>query len=109
MFNAVWNYIQAFSAGVIALGGAGTIFVGLYRWAKKPDQNRDDLIKEHSDKLDKDYESIQDLQGKQKKTEQDMQILMQSMLALMSHAIDGNHMEELKQTRDDLQKYLIRR
>jgi hypothetical protein len=36
-------------------------------------------------------------------------ILMKSMLALMSHSIDGNHMEDLKQTRDDLQEYLIRR
>lgn len=109
MVSTIWDFLQAFSAGVIALGGAGTIFVALYRWTKKPDVNRDALIKEHGEKLDKDYESIQYLQEKQKKTEQDMQILMQSMLALMSHAIDGNHMEDLKQTRDDLQKYLIRR
>ena len=36
-------------------------------------------------------------------------IYVKSMLALMTHAIDGNHTDELKQARDDLQKYLIRR
>ena len=34
---------------------------------------------------------------------------MKSILALMSHAIDGNHQEELKMARDDMQNYLLRR
>jgi hypothetical protein len=36
-------------------------------------------------------------------------VLMKSILALMSHSIDGNHLEELKIARDDMQDYLLRR
>ena len=33
----------------------------------------------------------------------------QGILALMSHAINGNDVEKLKEARDDLEKYLVNR
>lgn len=109
MINQLWNFIQVASAGIITLGGAGAIFVALYRWAKKPDINRDEKIKGHDEKLDNDNRRLNDLERKQAETEEATQIMMKSMLALMTHAIDGNHVEELKKARDDMQEYLIRR
>ena len=109
MVEQLWSIIQVLCAGIITLGGAGAIIVGLYKWAKKPDQNRDELLKGHTEKLERDYKSIKDLQKRQSETDEAMQVLMKSMLALMSHAIDGNHTEELKKARDDMQNYLIRR
>ena len=109
MIEELWKGIQVFCAGVMAIGSAGTIFVGLYRWFKKPDVNRDEKIKEHDDKLDNDFRDIKELKKRQEETDEAMQILMKSMLALMSHSIDGDHIEELKMARDDMQNYLIRR
>lgn len=109
MIEEIWKGIQVFCAGVMAIGSAGTIFVGLYRWFKKPDMNRDEKIKEHDDKLDNDFRDIKELKKRQEETDKAMQILMKSMLALMSHSIDGDHIEELKIARDDMQNYLIRR
>lgn len=109
MIEEIWKGIQVFCAGVMAIGSAGTIFVGLYRWFKKPDMNRDEKIKEHDDKLDNDFRDIKELKKRQEETDEAMQILMKSMLALMSHSIDGDHIEELKIARDDMQNYLIRR
>lgn len=109
MIEQLWNAIQVICAGIIVLGGAGGIIVGLYKWAKKPDQNRDEMLKGHEDKLEKDYKAITELQKRQGETDEALQVIMKSMLALMSHAIDGNHTEELKQARDDMQNYLIRR
>lgn len=109
MIQQLWNIIQVASAGIITIGGAGAIFVGLYRWAKKPDINRDEKLKEHDGKLDKDFQRINDLEKKQAETEEALQILMRSMLALMTHSIDGNNTEELKKARDDMHEYLIRR
>ena len=109
MIEELWKGIQVFCAGVMAIGSAGTIFVGLYRWFKKPDVNRDEKIKEHEDKLDNDFRDIKELKKRQEETDEAMQILMKSMLALMSHSIDGDHIEELKMARDDMQNYLIRR
>ena len=109
MLEQLWNVIQVFATGVIAIGGAGAIFVGLYRWAKKPDINRDEKLKGHDDMLDNDNKRINELEKKAQETEEALQIIMKSMLALMSHSIDGNHTDELKKARDDMQEYLIRR
>ena len=105
----LWNFIQVASAGIITLGGAGTIFVGLYRWFKKPDINRDEKLKGHDEKLDNDNRRLNELEKKQAETEEALQILMKSMLALMTHSIDGNHTEELEKARDDMHEYLIKR
>lgn len=109
MLEQLWNIIQVFATGVIAIGGAGAIFVGLYRWAKKPDINRDEKLKGHDEKLDNDNRRLNELERKANETDEALQIIMKSMLALMSHSIDGNHTDELKKARDDMQEYLIRR
>ena len=109
MLEAFWNGIQVFATGVIAIGGAGAIFVGLYRWAKKPDLNRDEKIKEHEDKLVNDFQRINELEKKQEKMDADLTIIMQSLTAIMTHAIDGNHTEELKKKRDAMMDYLSKR
>ena len=109
MIEELRNATSLFASWVISIGGAGAIFVGLYRWFKKPDVNRDEKIKEHEDKLDNDFRDIKELKKRQEETDEAMQILMKSMLALMSHSIDGDHIEELKMARDDMQNYLIRR
>lgn len=109
MLEQLWHVIQVMSAGIITLGGAAGIFVGLYRWAKKPDIDRDEKLKGHDEMLDNDNKRLNNLEKKQSETDEALQIMMKSMLALMSNAIDGNHKEELKLARDDMQNYLIRR
>lgn len=105
----LWNFIQVASAGIITLGGAGAIFVGLYRWFKKPDINRDEKLKGHDEKLDNDNRRLNELEKKQAETEEALQVLMRSMLALMTHSIDGNHTKELEKARDDMHEYLTKR
>ena len=105
----LWDFIDKVSSSILAVGGAGAMFVALYRWAKKPDINRDEKLKGHDEMLDNDNKRIKELEEKQVDTEEALQILMKSMLALMSHSIDGNHTDELKKARDDMQEYLIRR
>jgi hypothetical protein len=109
MISQLWDFIQVASAGVITLGGAGAIFVGLYRWFKKPDINRDEKLKGHDEKLDNDNRRLNELEKKQVETEEALQILMKGMLALMTHSIDGNHTDELEKARDDMHEYLIKR
>lgn len=97
------------AGSVITIGGAGAVIIGLIKWAKKPDQTRDEKVKEHDETLKKHTELLERDHRRLQELEEGNKIMMQSMLALMSHSIDGNHIEDLKQARDDLQKYLIRR
>ena len=65
MIEELRNATSLFASWVISIGGAGAIFVGLYRWFKKPDVNRDEKIKEHEDKLDNDFRDIKELKKRQ--------------------------------------------
>lgn len=109
MAEELWNIIQIASAGIITLGGAGTIIVALVKWAHKPASDRDDRLKRHEEMLDNDNKRIKELEKSRMETDEAINILMKSMLALMSNAIDGNHVEELKLAKDDMQNYLIKR
>ena len=102
MIDTVWQFVQILCTGIITVGGAGAIIASIYRWSKNPDKERDEKLKKHSEALDRDNKRLRELEESNK-------IIMQSMLALMSHELDGNHHEELKQARDELQSYLIRR
>lgn len=109
MIENFWSVVQAGCAAVIMLGGTASIFVGLYRWAKKPDTDRDEKLKGHDQKLDNDNRRLNELEKHQAETDEALRILMKSMSALMSHEIDGNHRDALIKARDDMQEYLIRR
>jgi hypothetical protein len=109
MLEEIWNIFQVACAGIITIGGAGTIIVGLYKWARKPDDNRDELLKKHDELLDSDNKRLKELEREQAEMKEAQSVLMKSILALMSHAIDGNHLEELKLARDDMKDYLLRR
>ena len=100
--NILCQYVSFACVIITTLGGAGAIIISIVKWWKQPDKDRDEMLNEHEKKLDNDHKRLMELEESNK-------IMMQSMLALMSHAIDGNHIEDLRQARDDLQKYLIRR
>lgn len=109
MLEQLWNIFQVACAGIITIGGAGAVIVGLYKWAKKPDDDRDDRLKRHDEMLDSDNKRLKELEREQAEMKEAQQVLMKSILALMSHSIDGNHQEELKLARDNMQEYLLRR
>ena len=109
MLEELWNLFQIACAGIITIGGAGAIIVGLYKWAKKPDDDRDDRLKRHDEMLDSDNKRLKELEREQAEMKEAQQVLMKSLLALMTHSIDGDHVEELRIARDEMQNYLIRR
>lgn len=98
--ETLWNIVQLICTGIITIGGAGAIIASVYRWSRNPDNERDEKLKKHEELLDNDNKRLKELEESNK-------IIMQSLLAIMSHELDGNHKEQLTKARDDLQKYLI--
>ena len=105
----LWNYISIACVIITTLGGAGAIIVSVIKWFRSPDMKRDEELEKHNKLLDNDNKRIKDLEARQAEVEEAQKVLMRSMLAVMSHAIDGNHTDDLKEARDNLQEYLIRR
>lgn len=84
--------------------------------------DRSTILKEKTEKPRKEMEErvdsldgrITEIENKLKnydyrviQLEDGVKVLLRSMSALLSHSIDGNNLEEMKDARDDLNEYLI--
>jgi hypothetical protein len=94
--------ILSICGGISIIGGAAAILTGAYKKYKKPTNDLENRItviesdiKDIKQKLNNDYESINNNRN-------DMNLLMRSMFCLIENKITGNNIEGLKKTRDEL-------
>ena len=97
-FSIGSDEILAFCALVTALYGVWKIVKEL----KKPNDDLKTLVNNHSQILD-----VND--NKLKEIEQTNQMILKSLLVIINHEITGNNIDKMKNTRDELQEYLIDR
>ena len=80
-----------------------TALWGVYKivkeW-KKPSKDLQALVDKHSKLLDSDNVRL-------KEVEESNKMILQCLLVIINHDITGNGIENLKDTRDKLQQYLI--
>lgn len=116
--NDLWQVIVAVCGGIIALSGAGAVITGIIHKAKAPNakQNQrldaiEDDIKKINQQLDADNGRFADDADRINELEQTMKfttkLIIESLQALTSHAIDGNNIEQLKKADDSLNNYLL--
>lgn len=98
----LFQLFVAMCGSFATIAGAIAIIMKVIHRARKPSEERDELLKRHTDMLDRDNKRLREL-------EEGNKVIMQSMLALMSHELDGNHTEQLRKAKEDLEEYLIRR
>lgn len=77
--------------------------------AKAPGREQDDRL----DALEADVKTLKQWAANDKKAigdiEEGNRVTQQALLALLSHAIDGNNTEELRKAKTSLNDYLIRK
>ena len=76
---------------------------GLWKIVKEIKKPNDDLkatVEEHDDLLASDNRRLSEV-------EESNQMILRTLLVLINHEITGNGIEKMKQTRDELQDYLI--
>ena len=92
--------LQAICGAITTLGGVINLFLN---WHK---QSR---ITRHDEEL-KDHETrIRDLEEKTKDQDGFIKVLCHSILALVSHEINGNSTEKLMDAQKELQDFLVNR
>ena len=67
-----------------------------------PVNSLDSTVKAHDERLKRDHERLNNL-------EEESRIQMRALMAMLHHAIDGNSTDGLKQSYDEIQRYLIDR
>lgn len=95
-FKNLMYYIGCFAV----VGGAIAYIVKGAKFVTKPNTDQNKSIKDNCEKI-KDHEERLTAQEEQSK------LIMQGVLALLSHSIDGNNIEQMKSTKNDIQKFLI--
>ena len=88
-----------FVAGAIALIWG---FVKTVREIAKPLTDLKKTVEDHSTQ-------IKELEEHNKKIDEGMAIMQQSLLQIMNHMIDGNHTDKLVEARDKMQIYLTKK
>lgn len=107
MENITFAQLAGLAALVLVLVGAyNTIMnaVKTYREEKKrkdqPVNSLESKVNEHDERLKKDHERLTEL-------EEANRIQMRALMAMLHHEIDGNSVDGLKKSYDEIQQYLI--
>ena len=98
----LFQIFLAICGSIITVGGAGAIVAKIINKYRKPDKDRDEMIKKHTEMLDNDNKRLKAVEG-------DNKIIMKALLAIMQHDVDGGHTDTLRATMEELQEHLINR
>ena len=114
----LWNIILAVCGGIVAISAAFAVVIKIVDHFKTPDKLQNQRIEiletEVTDiKLrlkegDKHFEAqdkwMKEFENGMKKREK---LMIESLQCLISHAIDGNNLDELKSQKHSIDKYLL--
>ena len=78
---------------------------GLWKIVKEARKPNDDLkakVEKHDRLLDKDNKRLEEIESSN-------QMILKSLLVIINHEITGNGVEKMKDVRDSLEEYLIKR
>lgn len=114
----LWSIVLAVCGAIITISGAIAVIVNFVQKAKEPNKRQDERIealelniKHINDRLERgdrhfisDAERMSNLEKEVKTTNK---VIIESLQALTSHAIDGNNVEQLKNSKKALDDYLI--
>lgn len=95
-FTITSEQILGFCAFVGAIWGVWKIIKEI----KKPKDDLVEMVELHDRLLKKDNERLKEMETSNK-------LILQCLLIIINHDITGNGIDKMKQTRDELQEYLI--
>ena len=97
-FTITSNQIIGFCALVTALWGIWKIIKEL----KKPNDDLKKTVERHDRLLNSDDERLKAIEDSNK-------MMLQCLLVIINHNITGNGIDKMKETRDELQEFLIKK
>ena len=106
-FEVFIKVLVAIAAGIVAVGGAWTFIEHLGNLATTKQNAVAEQVIEHARIIEKHAEYLDSDNQRLKKMEDSNRLIMRGMMTLMTHEIEGNHIDQLEDARNDIQKYLI--
>lgn len=103
------NLFISCCAGLITIAAAFKIITDAIKKFKEPEMKQDDEIKQIKDRLDTHDEYLANDKIKIESIEAGNKVTQQAILALLSHAINGDSKDQLEKAKTSLTDYLINR
>lgn len=94
--------LLAIAAGIVTIGGAVAFVEHIAEKASKHNRELAEQVESHEERLLRDHKRLNDLESSSR-------LIMRGVMQLMSHEVDGNHTQQLKDVRNEMQEYLINR
>lgn len=99
--------VLAICAGVSCISGAINVIANWVKKAKSPEMEQDKRLTNLEERMARHDELLTNDNIRLKTIEDGNRITQKSLLALLSHGIDGNDVEAMKEAKKQLQDHLI--
>lgn len=101
--------VLSICAGIVAISGASTVIYKVIKASKKPEADQNERIEllekqnlKHVQLLDNDKKRLDALEKAQS-------MQLRAQYALLEHAIDGNNVKSLEESKEEIKQYLFSR
>lgn len=96
--QAFFSVLLAVCAAITCAGGA----LAVVQRVRKPGRDMAATVDHHAACLDRDNKRIADLEDSNR-------LMLRAQMQLITHEIDGNHVDKLIEVRDAMERFLIER
>lgn len=118
--SQAWALALSIAGGIVTIVAAGTAIYKLIKAARRPNElqneeikrihKRQDQFEERLNTMGKDYEEFfRRDKERLDAIEAGNRVTQRAILALLSHGIDGNDVDEMKTAKKELEEYLIKK
>ena len=94
---------------IMTIGGATVYIIKIIQKIKQPEETQNQKITNLENRVTVLEGYSKSVNDRIKVMEEGMKVTQQALLAIMSYEINGNDIDKLKQAKDDLEEYLIKR
>ena len=94
---------------IMTIGGAAVYIIKIIQKIKQPEETQNQKITNLENRVTVLEGYSKSVNDRIKVMEEGMKVTQQALLAIMSDEINGNDIDKLKQAKDDLEEYLIKR
>lgn len=91
---------------IVSVSAAIAVIVKVVQKAKAPEKNQNERIEKLEKEMEKFKQFFENDNRRLRKLEDGNIVTQQALLALLSHALNGNDMDSLKKAKEHLESYL---
>lgn len=105
----VFELILWVCGAIVSVSAAVAVILKVIQKVKAPEKNQNDRIEKLEKKVEAINQHLDNDNKRLKKLEEGNRVTQQAILALLSHALNGNDVDSLQKAKSRLEDYLIGR